>query len=89
MQVPVRSGSRSGGLLRMISLREMLDLSCACPSRGLEVRLFVDGEFSASIASVEINGESAEPMSEFKTQGEIKNTLACFGRTWPKASIRR
>jgi hypothetical protein len=40
----------------------MLDFSCACPSRGgLEVGLFVDGEFSAGIASVEINGEPADP----------------------------
>jgi hypothetical protein len=49
-----------------------LDFSCPRPLHGVEVRLLVDGGFSAGIQSVEINGELAKPASEFETQGEIK-----------------
>ena len=52
-----------------------LDFSCPRPSHGVEVRLLVDGGFSAGIQSVEINGELAKPASEFETQDEIKKIL--------------
>jgi hypothetical protein len=52
-----------------------LEFSCPRPSHGVEVRLLVDGRFSASIVSVEISGELAKTSSEFETQDEIKNTL--------------
>jgi hypothetical protein len=41
-----------------------LEFSCPHPLQGVEVRLLVDGNFSASIASVEIRGELAEPAPE-------------------------
>jgi hypothetical protein len=41
-----------------------LEFSCHRPLQGVEVRLLVDGAFSAGIASVEINGELAEAGSE-------------------------
>jgi Macrocin-O-methyltransferase (TylF) len=41
-----------------------LDFSSPRPLQGVEVRLLVDGEFSASIVSVEIDGELAEATSE-------------------------
>src|ERR1700731_1623213 len=52
-------------------VRARLDFSCPHPLHGVEVRLLVDGGFSAGIQSVEINGELAKPASEFETQGEI------------------
>jgi hypothetical protein len=52
-----------------------LDFSCPRPSHGVEVRLLTDGGFSAGILSVEINGELAEPATEFETQDEIKKIL--------------
>jgi hypothetical protein len=39
------------------------------------VRLLADGGFSAGIQSVEINGELAEPASEFETQDKVKKIL--------------
>jgi predicted O-methyltransferase YrrM len=44
-----------------------LDFSSPRPLRGVEVRLLVDGEFSAGIVSVEIRGEPAESTSELLT----------------------
>jgi hypothetical protein len=41
-----------------------LEFSCPRPLQGVEVRLLVDGSFSAGIASVEISGELAESTSE-------------------------
>jgi hypothetical protein len=41
-----------------------LEFSCPRPLQGMEVRLLVDGNFSAGIASVEISGELAEATSE-------------------------
>jgi hypothetical protein len=52
-----------------------LDFSCPLPLHGVEVRLLADGGFSAGIQSVEIDGELAEPASEFETQDEIKRLL--------------
>jgi hypothetical protein len=52
-----------------------LEFSCRHALYGIEVRLLVDGGFSAAISAVEISGELADFRSEFKTQEEIKDTL--------------
>jgi len=44
-----------------------LEFSCSRPLQGVEVRLLVDGSFSAGIASVEISGELADSTSELLT----------------------
>ena len=53
-----------------------LDFCCLRPLQGVEVRLLVDGEFNAGIASVEISEELANPKSEFETQREIREILS-------------
>ena len=52
-----------------------LKFSCSRPLHGVEVRLLVDGNFSAGISSVEVSGELAESISEFRIHDEIKNPL--------------
>jgi len=44
-----------------------LDFSCSRPLQGVEVRLLVDGGFTAGVKSVEISGEFAESASVLKT----------------------
>jgi hypothetical protein len=61
--------------IRAGGMSARLDFFCPRPSHGVEVRLLVDGAFSADIVSVEISGELANPASEFEIQKEIKNTL--------------
>jgi hypothetical protein len=48
-------------------LKASLDFSCAHSLHGVEVRLVVDGKFSAGITSVEIRGELAESVSELQS----------------------
>jgi Macrocin-O-methyltransferase (TylF) len=43
-----------------------LEFSCSQPLRAVEVRLWVDGNFTAAIVSVEIGGELGEPTSELQ-----------------------
>jgi hypothetical protein len=52
-----------------------LDFCCPRALQGVEVRLLVDGEFNAGIASIEISGELANPKSEFETQREVREIL--------------
>jgi cephalosporin hydroxylase len=44
-----------------------LEFACPLPLQGVEVRLLVDGGFSAGISSVEIRGELAESTSELRS----------------------
>jgi hypothetical protein len=44
-----------------------LDFACPRSSLGVEVRLYVDGEFSAGITAVEISGEMADSTAEFQS----------------------
>jgi hypothetical protein len=50
----------------------------------VEIRLLVDGEFSAAIASVEIDGELTKPASELETLEEIRNSF-CLLHPYPSS----
>jgi hypothetical protein len=67
-----------------------LAFSCPHPSHAVEVRLLVDGEFSAAIVSVEIDGELTKPVLELGTLEEIRNTF-CLLHPYPSSEdlIRR
>jgi hypothetical protein len=67
-----------------------LAFSCPHPSHAVEVRLLVNGEFGAAIASVEIDGELTKPVLELGTLDEIRNTF-CLLHPYPSSEdlIRR
>jgi Macrocin-O-methyltransferase (TylF) len=58
----------SADQIRADDMSARLHFSCARPLHGVEVRLLVDGKFSAGIASVEIGGELAKSESAESVQ---------------------
>jgi Macrocin-O-methyltransferase (TylF) len=52
--------------LRAGEMNARLDFACSRHMHDVEVRLLVDGEFTAGISSVEISGELAESISELQ-----------------------
>ncbi len=57
---------------------------CPHPVHAVEVRLLVDGEFSAAIASVEIDGELTKPILKLETLEEIRNSF-CLLHPYPSS----
>jgi hypothetical protein len=66
-----------------------LAFSCPHPSDAVEVRLLVDGEFTAAIASVEIEGELTKPTFELETLQGIKNPFGVLHPYPPSENLIR